>query len=341
MTTTDSRDRAATSSLSRVKAIVQRRYGPPESVELVELPTPGISDDEVLVRVHASSVNAADIEYLGGMAIVRLGAPFRPRHRVVGSDIAGVVDMIGAGVTSHRVGDEVYADLTEHGFGAFAEYAAVPAEALTRKPMGLTYRQAAAVPSAACVALQGIRDQGDIGTGSRVLVNGAGGGMGTYALQMAKARGAHVTGVDSAPKLELLRALGADEVIDYQREDYTRRDAHYDLILDIQAHRSVRDSRRALTPDGIYRMVGGSTWRIIEAATLGTFISRTSPQTVGLLLGWPNRRRDMDEVGELLETGAIRPVVDRSYPLAEAAAALRYLRDGRAQGKVVIDVAGA
>jgi NADPH:quinone reductase-like Zn-dependent oxidoreductase len=324
-----------------MKAIVQRRYGPPESIELADLPVPGIGDDEVLVRVHASSVNAADVEYLRGMALVRLGAPFRPRHRVIGSDVAGVVEAVGTRVTSHKVGDEVYADLSEHGFGAFAEYVAVPAEALTHMPTGLSFRQAAAVPSAACVALQGIRGQGDIGVGSRVLINGAGGGMGTFALQMAKARGAHVTAVDSAPKAELLRSLGADEVIDYRREDYTRRRERYDLILDIQAHRSVRASRRALTPGGVYRMVGGSSRRIVEAAALGTLISRTSPQTVGLLLGWPNRRRDMEEVSELLRSGAIHPVVDRSYPLAEAAAALRYVADGHVQGKVVMDITPA
>jgi NADPH:quinone reductase-like Zn-dependent oxidoreductase len=321
-----------------MKAIVQRRYGSPDALEMAELPAPRIGGDEVLVRVHASSVNAADVEYLCGMALVRLGAPFRPRHRVIGSDIAGVVEEVGARVTSRTVGDEVYADLSEHGFGAFAEYVAVPAEALTRIPTGLGFRQAAAVPSAACVALQGIRDQADIGAGSRVLINGAGGGMGTFAVQMAKARGANVMAVDSAPKLELLRWLGADEVIDYRREDYTRRHERYHLILDFQAHRSVRDSRRALSPDGVYRMVGGPTRRILEAATIGPLISRTSPQSVGLLLGWPNRRRDMDELSELLKTGAVHPVVDRSYPLSEAAAALRYVADGQAQGKVVIDI---
>jgi NADPH:quinone reductase-like Zn-dependent oxidoreductase len=324
-----------------VKAIVQRRYGPPESVEVADLPVPSIGDEEVLVRVHASSVNAADVEYLRGMALIRLGAPLRPRHRVIGSDIAGVVEAVGARVSVPSVGDRVYADLTEHGFGAFAEYAAVPAEALTHMPVGASFREAAAVPSAACVALQGIRDHRDIGVGSRVLVNGAGGGMGTFAVQMAKARAAHVTAVDSAAKLELLRSLGADEVIDYRREDYTLRHERFDLILDIQAQRSVRDSRRALAPDGVYRMVGGSTRRILEAAALGALISRTSPQSVGLLLGWPNRRRDMDEVSQLLGSGAIHPVIDRTYPLSQAAAALRYVADGRALGKVVIDITTA
>jgi NADPH:quinone reductase-like Zn-dependent oxidoreductase len=191
------------------------------------------------------------------------------------------------------------------------------------------------------VALQGIRDHRAIAAGSRVLVNGAGGGMGTFALQMAKTRDAHVTAVDSAAKLELLRSLGADEVIDYRQEDYSLRHERFDLILDIQAQRSVRDSRRALAPDGVYRMVGGSTRRILEAATLGVLISRTSPQSVGLLLGWPNRRRDMDEVSQLLGSGAIHPIIDRTYPLSQAAAALRYVADGRARGKVVIDITTA
>ncbi len=324
-----------------MKAIIQRRYGGPEVVELADVAEPEPGDGEVLVRVHASSVNAADVEILGGMVLVRMAAPFRPAARITGSDVAGVVERVGSGVTDLKPGDEVMADLSEHGYGAFAELVAAPAEAFHPKPSNLSFEGAAAVPSAAWVAIKGIRDRRTLGTDSRVLVNGAGGGMGTFAVQMAKARGAEVTGVDSGPKLELLRSIGADHVVDYQVEDVTEGHRRYDLILDVQAHRSVRDYRRILAPDGAYLMVGGSSWRILQGALLGQFISQTSDMTIGILPGWPHTRRDMEEVNELLESGAIRPVIDSSYPLAEAAEALRRVDQGLALGKVVITITGA
>ena len=321
-----------------MRAIVQPRYGPPESVELRDVPKPKPKAGEVLVRVMASSVNAADLEILSGSILVRMAAPRRPASRIAGSDVAGVVERVGPGVTGPVVGDEVMGDLSEHGYGAFAEYAAAPAEALCRKPARLSFDQAAAVPSAAWVAIKGMRE---VEPRSRVLVNGAGGSMGTFAVQMAAARGAHITGVDSAAKLELIRELGATETIDYATADPTQGDERYDLVLDVFARRSVREWRRVLTPTGAYRMVGGSTWRILSGFAVGTLVSRTSDQQLGVLLGWPHSRRDMDEVNELLESGAIRSVIDRTYPLEEAAAAMRRVEDGLAHGKVVITVGPA
>jgi NADPH:quinone reductase-like Zn-dependent oxidoreductase len=324
-----------------MRAIVQPRYGPPESVELRDVPVPGLGEGEVLVRVRASSVNATDVEILDGMVLVRMASPLRPASRIVGSDVAGVVERVGPGVSEPKPGDEVIADLSEHGHGAFAEYVAAPATAFAPRPTNLSLEEAAAVPSAAWVAIKGVRDRRELGPSSRVLVNGAGGGMGTFAVQMAKARGAEVTGVDAGPKLEMIRSIGADHVIDYESQDVTRLGERYDLILDVQARRSVHDWRRALAPDGAYLMVGGSTGRILQGVLYGQLVSRTSDMSMGILPGWPHSRRDMEDVNALIEAGSVRPVIDRTYPLAEAAQALRYVKSGEALGKVVIRVADA
>jgi len=324
-----------------MRAIVQPRYGGPESVELRDVPVPELKAGQVLVRVLASSVNAADCETLRGFALVRMAAPFRPAARIAGSDIAGVVERVAPGITELAPGDEVMGDLSMDGFGAFAEYAAARPEAVCRKPPELTMEEAAAVPTAAWVAIKGIRDQRELGPDSTVLVNGGGGSMGTYAIQMARARGAHVTGVDSEAKLELMRALGAERVIDYRREDPTELPERFDLVLDVYARRSVRDWRRILRPDGAYLMVGGSTRSIIAGFALGTALSREGGQKLGLLYGWPHTRQDMDDVNELLTSGAMRPAIDRVYPLEQTAAALRRLEDGLALGKVIISIGGS
>jgi NADPH:quinone reductase-like Zn-dependent oxidoreductase len=321
-----------------MKAIVQARYGPPSGLELQDVPEPVFESGEVLVRNHASSVNAADIEILGGWILTRMGSPRRPASRIAGSDVAGVVERVAPGVTGLAPGDEVIADLSEHGYGAFAELVAAPADAFAPKPADLTFEEAAAVPSAAWVAIKGIRAR-PLDAGSHVLVNGAGGGMGSFAVQFAKARGAHVTGVDLAGKHEMLRSIGADEVLDHELADPTRLDARFDLILDVQAHRSVRDWRRVLAPGGAYLMVGGGTWRILQGAVLGQLLSRPDGQRLGILTGWPHSRRDMEEVDELIASGAVRPVIDRTYPLAETASALQRVADGDVVGKVVIRIA--
>jgi NADPH:quinone reductase-like Zn-dependent oxidoreductase len=321
-----------------MKAVVQRRYGPPSSVRLEEVTEPSAGPGEALVRVHASSVNAADLEILSGWWLVRMASPLRPASRIMGSDVAGVVEAVGAGVTNLAPGDEVMADLSMHGYSAFAELVAAPADAFAPKPSNLTFGQAAAVPSAAWVAIKGIRAR-PLGRERRVLVNGAGGGMGTFALQMAKARGAHVTGVDRGPKLERLRSMGADAVIDFEAQDPTRTDERFDLVLDVVARRSVRDWRRVLTPTGAYLMVGGTTRRIIEGALLGQLWSKADGQRLGILPGWPHTEQDKTEVDQLIGSEAIRPVIDRTYPLAQTAAALQRLSDPTAVGKIVIDIA--
>ena len=324
-----------------MRAVVQSRYGRPESVKLRDVPVPEPKAGEVLVRVRASSVNAADIEILGGWLFVRMASPLRPANRIVGSDVAGTVERVGPGVTELEPGDEVMGDLSQHGFGGFADFVAAPVEALAAKPAALTFGEAAAVPSAAWVAIKAFGNERDLGPGNEVLVNGAGGGMGTFAVQMAVARGARVTGVDRAHKLQAIRSLGAERVVDFEREDATGSGVRYDLILDVQAHRSVRDWERVLAPGGAYLIVGGSTRRILQAAFVGQLASRGSDRRLGILPGWPHRRRDMDDVNELIASGAVRPVIDRTYPLAEAAAALRHVADGRAVGKVVIEIADA
>lgn len=321
-----------------MRAIVQPKYGPPESVELAEVPTPEPGEGEVLVRVHASSVNGADIEILGGWWLVRMASPRRPASRIGGSDVAGVVERVGPGVTELEAGDEVIGDLSEHGYGAFADYVVAPVAVLAPKPQNLSLLEAAAVPSAAWVAIKGIRDRRVLDEDSDVLINGAGGGMGTFAIQMAVARGARVTGVDGADKLELIRALGASRTIDYRAQDPTRSDQRYDLILDMQARRSAGDWRRVLTPDGAYLMVGGSARRII-LGTLQGQLARSSGQHIGILPGWPHSRQDMEQTSALIESGKVRPAIDRTYPLARTAEALRYVADGHVLGKVVIEIA--
>jgi NADPH:quinone reductase-like Zn-dependent oxidoreductase len=318
-----------------MRAIIQPRYGGPESVELAEVPTPSPKAGEVLVGVRSSSVNGADVEILDGFPIIRMTAPFRPANRIAGTDVAGVVERTGPGVTDLHIGDEVMGDLSEHGGGGFAEYAVAPVEAVCRIPRGLTLEDAGAIPTAAWVAIKAARE---IEADSRVLINGAGGSMGIFTLQMAKARGAHVTGVDTAAKLELLRSLGADEVIDYQAEDVTHSDERWDVVLDVFARRSLSDWRRILSPTGKYRMVGGSARRIFAGFVRGRMMSSEGGQDLGLLFGWPHTRQDMDEVNALIEGGRLRPVIGSRYPLEEAAVALRELKEGRVLGKAMLDI---
>ena len=319
-----------------MKALLRDRYGGPSVLRVGERPIPSIRGSDVLVRVRAASVNAADVDYLRGTFLVRFGGPFRPSVRVLGSDIAGTVESVGADVTRLSPGDEVFGDLFASGFGAFAEYARVPESALTVKPAGLTFEQAATLPQAGLLALQSLRHGRPLRPGDRVLINGAGGGAGTFAVQIAKSMGAHVTGVDSTRKLDLLRALGADEVIDYAGQDFTRTGRRYDRIIDFVSRRSPADYRRALVDDGKTLIVGGATLRLAQAATAGAVRSRSSGQAVGLLL-W--RAMDAEGLGRLvglLLAGTVTPVIERTYPLSEAADALRRTEAGEVLGKVVI-----
>lgn len=324
-----------------MKAIVRTKYGSPDVLKLEEIPEPTAGDDEVLVKVQAVGVNAADLENLRADPLyIRLSGfgLLTPKIKVLGSDIAGRVEMVGRKVTEFQPGDEVFGDVFYHGLGGFAEYVCVPERApLVRKPDSLTFEQAAAIPQAAVIALQGLRDKGKVQPGQTVLIIGAGGGAGTFAIQMAKSFGADVTAVDSTEKLEMMSSIGADRVIDYTREDFAEDGARYDLILDVVGHRSIFDFRRALRRNGSYVMVGGSTARIVQAVIVGRWFSMIGSQAMGLLVVKPNKK-DLASVIELVEAGEVVPVIDRQYPLEEVADALRYLGEGHAKGKVVITV---
>lgn len=320
-----------------MKAIVCTQYGSPDVLQLKDLPKPTPDDDKVLVKVHAASLNAADLETLRGVFIVRMASPRKPMSKILGSDIAGRVEAVGRNVKLFEPGDEVWGDLSfPHGLGAFAEYVSVSENALAPKPASMTFEEAATYPQAAIVALQSLRDKGQIQPGQKVLINGAGGGMGTFAVQLAKYFGAEVTGVDSTRKLDMLRSIGADHVIDYTQEDYTRSGQRYDLILDVAAYRSVFDYRRALTPGGIFMMVGGSLATLLQVVSLGSLISRTGSQKIGLNAWEPNNREDLAFLAELFEAGKVVPVIDRRYPLREVPEALRYLEEEPHLGKIVI-----
>ena len=320
-----------------MKAIVCTRYGSPDVLQLKEVEKPTPKDNEALVKVHAASVNAADLETLRGVFFVRIVAPLKPMYKILGTDIAGRVEAVGRNVKQFQPGDEIWGDLSYPlGCGTFAEYVCVPESALRLKPASMTFEEAAAVPTAAVVALQNLRDKRQIEPGQRVLINGAGGGVGTFAVQIAKYFGAEVTGVDSTRKLDMLRSIGADHVIDYTQVDFTKSGQRYDLILDVVAQRSIFDYRRALSPKGIVVFVGGSMAAVFQALFLGPLISMIGSKKMGIVMWRPNKKEDLVFITELFEAGKVVPVIDRRYPLSEVAEALRYLEEGHAQGKVVI-----
>jgi NADPH:quinone reductase-like Zn-dependent oxidoreductase len=324
-----------------MKAVVYTQYGPPERLQFKDVAQPIPKNDEVLVRVHASSVNSWDWDLLRGTPLLtRLdGGLLKPRHTILGADVAGRIESIGSGVSHFHPGDEVFGDLSGCGWGGFAEYVCARESALALKPDGLTFEEAAAVPQAGVLALQGLRKAGRIRKGQRILINGAGGGVGTFAVQIAKAFGAEVTGVDGTAKLEMLRSLGAVHVIDYTSEDFTRNGKRYDLILDVVADRSIVDYRRALRRNGRYVMVGGSTTTLLQVASLGTMASMIGDKRLGILVHRPSRR-DLNYLKSLIEAGKLAPVIDRCYSLREVPDALRYFGMGQVTGKVVIAVAG-
>lgn len=312
-----------------MQAIVYERYGGPEVLELQEVERPSVADGEVLVRVQATSVNPADWHMMRATpALVRLSQGLlKPKRPVLGFDLSGTVEAVGGGVERFHVGDEVF------GFrfgGAFAEWAAVPESRLTLKPAGVSHEHAGATPVAALTALQALRDSGQIEAGEQVLVNGAAGGVGTFAVQIAKSFGATVTGVCSTRNLELVGTLGADHVVDYTREDFTRLGKRYDLILDAVGNRSLSDNKRALKADGLFVAAAGSPRR-------GLWMKLTGGKRMVGMRAKPTVT-DLETLAELLGSGEITPVIDRSYPLAEVPEAIRYLEEGHARGKVVITV---
>ena len=318
-----------------MKAVVYDRYGPPDVLRVEDVPIPRPGAGQVRVKITATSVNLSDWECLrGSPAYARTGGLRAPARRTLGSDIAGVVDDVGSGVTRFRPGDEVYGDNLAMK-GGFAEFALAPETALTRKPAQLPFAEASSIPQAGAIALQGTRAAA---AGGRVLINGGGGGSGTFAIQLAKRAGAHVTGVDGAAKQDFMRSVGADDVIDYRREDFTRTTQPYDVILDLVARRSVFAYRRALAPGGTYRCVGGSTRALLRVLTVGSVVGRLSGRSIGVL-AVKEGPTHFEPLADLCAAGEVRIHIDRVFPLDEVPAALARVGEGRALGKVVVSVA--
>ena len=324
---------------THMKAIVYHKYGSPNVLKLEEIEKPTPQDNEVLVKVLAASAAAGDWHLLRAKPfLMRLSSGLlKPKHTILGAAMAGRVEAVGRNVTQFQPGDEVFGDLSECGFGAFAEYVSVPENALALKPTRLTFEEAATVPVSAVTALQGLRDQGHIQPGQKVLINGASGGVGTFAVQIAKAFGTEVTAVCSTRNVDMVRSIGADQVIDYTQEDFTHNGQRYDLVLAANGYHWISDYKRALSPKGTYVMTGGPMAQMFQAMLLGPLISMTGSKKMGNLLAKPNQK-DLVFVKELLEAGKVVPVIDRRYTLSEVPEAIRYLEEGHAKGKVVITV---
>ena len=323
-----------------MKAIVFTHYGSPDGLGLKEVPKPAPKEGELLIRVHASSINSWDWEFLSGTPFVNrlmfgLLKP-KPQKRILGADMAGTGEAVGKQITRFGPGDEVFGDLWSN-WGGFAEYVCARETGLEPKPANSTFAEAAAVPQAGVLALQGLRKSGQLQPGQKVLINGAGGGVGTFAIQLAKLSGAEVTGVDASHKLDVVRSVGADQVIDYAQEDFTKIGELYDLIIDCQNFRSMFDIKRALRPGGTYAMVGGSIPRVYQLWLLSFFASLTrESRKLCLVAEGPNK--GLADLKELIDAGKLVPVIDRTYQLSEVPEALRYFGEGRHKGKIVIAV---
>lgn len=318
-----------------MKAVVYTRYGPPDVLQLQELEKPAPKENQVLVKVQAASINAMDYRLMrANPFLVRLmmGGLLKPKNPRLGSDLAGQVEAVGENVTQFRPGDEVFGCAR----GAFAEYVLAREAYLALKPEGVSFEQAAAAPVAALTALQGFRHAGGVRPGQKVLIQGASGGVGTFAVQLAKHYGAEVTAVCSPRNLDLARSIGADQVIDYTREDFTRREGCYDLIFGVNGYHSLLAYKRALSPQGVYVCAGGTMPQIFQAMLLGPLLSRNGGKKLGSMGIAEVNQEDLVTLAELLEAGKIVPVIDRSYPLSEIREAVRYVEDTHAQGKVVI-----
>jgi NADPH:quinone reductase-like Zn-dependent oxidoreductase len=317
-----------------MKAFIYEKYGPPETLRMAEVDKPAPDADRVLVKVRAASINAADWHVLRGKPLfsrATLGL-LRPKHKILGVDIAGQVEAVGSGVTRFKAGDEVFANLLDHGYGGFAEYASVPVDVLSLKPANLSFEEAAAVPMAAVTALQGLGHHGEIQPTHKVLINGASGGVGSFAVQLAKAYGAEVTAVTSTQNLDLVRSLGADHVLDYTTTDFVGGGRRYDLILDTVGNRSVRDLRRALAEGGKASVTGFTSVAKLLAVSLrgGRDVAMVQAHVTA---------KDLELLSELIEAGKVRPQIDRRYRFADLPAAIAYLEQGHARGKVVAEVA--
>jgi NADPH:quinone reductase-like Zn-dependent oxidoreductase len=323
-----------------MKAIVYTKYGPPEVLHLKEVEKPVPKTNEVLIKVLAASLNAFDWHlHRADPFLVRLMGEglLKPKNQRLGADVAGRIELVGKSVTLFKPGDEVFGDLAGHGRGGFAEYVCAPENALAPKPVGITFEEAAAVPMAGITALQGLRDKGEIQPGQKVLINGASGGVGTFAVQIAKSFGAEVTAVCSTRKMDMVRSLGADHVIDYTREDFTSNNQRYDLIFAANGYHPISAYKRALSSQGKYVMAGGSLPQMFQALLLGPWISMVGRKKMGAVTAKSNPK-DLIILKELIESGEVKPIIDRCYPLREVPEAFRYLKDGHAVGKIVIHV---
>jgi NADPH:quinone reductase-like Zn-dependent oxidoreductase len=322
-----------------MKAVVMERYGTPDVLEIREVPTPTPKANEVLVRVHAASINDWDYGLLLGTSLIgrMMSGVFTPKVKILGCDIAGRVEAMGAGVEAFQPGDEVYGDLSASGFGAFAEYACVPAANVARKPAGMTFEQAAALPQAGMLAWQGLIDVGRIQPGQKLLLNGAGGGVGTIALQIAKLYEVEITVVDKPAKLDMLRALGADHVIDFLEVDFTDGGNRYDLILDVKTNRSPFAYLRALKPGGNYVTVGGSIPRLLQALALGPIVSQVYGKHVRIVALKANK--DLARMNDLFASGKLLPVIEGPYSLSDLPDAFRLFGRGDHKGKIIVSLA--
>ena len=313
-----------------MKAMIHTKYGKPEMLHLAEVEKPIPEADEVLVKIMATAVNQADNHILSGMLRYSTGL-FKPKHQILGSDIAGIVEAVGSDVRQFQVGDEVFGDLSGHRRGGFAEYVAVPASTLALKPVNLSFVEAAAVPMTAVTALQGVRDKGQIETGQQVLINGASGGVGTFALQIAKALGGEVTAVVSTTKMDMACTIGADHIIDYTQENFTQNGRRYDLIFDTVGNHAVAEYKRVLKPKGRFVTSAFLPALVIQ----GPWLSLIEGKKMSNMMAKPNQK-DLTFMKELLESDKVRPVIDRCYPLSKVPEAFKYIGEGHAKGKVII-----
>lgn len=323
-----------------MQAVTYYRYGSPGELQIEEIPTPVPTDDEIRIKIHAVSINGADKENLVGTPLyVRMAGLRAPKNPILGSDIAGTVETVGKNVTEFKPGDALFGEIPGY-HGGFAEYVCVDGKTMLPKPAGLSFLEAAAIPQAGTIAYKGIIDNGQVQPGQSVLINGGGGSAGSFAIQLAKYAGAEVTGVDNAMKLDFMRTLGADHVIDYAQEDFTRSGRGYDLILDVIAHRGVSAYTRALNPGGRCYVVGGAVGKMLQILALGSLTGRGENKKVQIL-AVPQSREGLIPITDLCATGTIRPAIDRHYTLHQVPEAMRYVLEGHAKGKVVINVAGS
>lgn len=319
-----------------MKAAVYENYGTPDVIQIDEIDLPEPTPNEIRVKVKAVSLNSSDWEFLTGYPLyTRAWGLRKPHIHILGSDIAGVVDAVGSNATKFKLGDKVFGDIFEH-WGGFAEYVCVPEKMLTQKPDFLSFEEAAAVPQSGLIALQGLKEKGEIQADQKVLINGAGGGAGSFAIQLAKFYGAEVTAVDHTDKLEMMNRIGADYVIDYTKFDFTKNNQQYHIILDLVASHSILDYKRALTSCGKYIMVGGSLSYVIKTLFLASMISMSGSRKMGILAHKPNK--DIKFLIDLLESKRIKPIIDKIYSFEQLPDALNYLGAGKVKGKVVVSM---